>query len=118
MIEIKYMPGVLGWVVYEWRGGANGYKEFKDVKGDWKPVKPGTSVEPTLYIEDLMEWAEAIRKAGVKLPEDHHLEGVLEAQSHHLEDMRAIAFSRVVGAKRPTHSNQPKTSSRGIRKEL
>lgn len=92
MIKIQYEPERIGWAVYEYRAGANGYKEFKDAKGNWKQAVVGTLVEPTLYIEDLAEWAEAIRDAGVKLPSDHKLEGVLEAQSRHLEDMRSLVF--------------------------
>lgn len=104
MIKIERRIELLGWAVYEYRLGANGYREHRDSKGGWVVSKPGTSVEPTLIIEDLEEWAKAIRDAGVKLPSDHKLEGVLEAQSKHLEDMRSLVFSsRAVGAKRPAH---------------
>lgn len=107
MIKIEYRPGFMGWAVYEYRLGGNGYKEVRDSKGGWTVAKPNTAVEPTLVIEDLAEWAQAIRDAGVKLPSDHKLEGVLEAQSNHLEDMRRLVSARVAGAQRPAHKKTP-----------
>ena len=94
MIKIEYRPDMMGYFIYEFRGGANNYREYKNREGNWVQVKEGESVEPTYYIEDLVELATAIRDAGVKLPSDHKLEGVLEAQTKHLEDMRTLVFKR------------------------
>lgn len=94
MIKIQYRPDMIGWAVYEYREGANGYRENRKSDGNWEVSKQGVAVEPTFWIEDLNERAVAIRDAGVKLPSDHKLEGVLEAQTKHLEDMRTLVFKR------------------------
>lgn len=104
VIKIQYRPESLGYAVYEYRGN-RAFKEFKQADGNWVQVKEGYSApEPTLIIENLEEWAEAIRDAGVKLPSDHKLEGILEAQKAHLEDMRTLVFRRGKGLE--TFSNR------------
>lgn len=66
---------------------------------DWEELPPyehcshPTLVLPrTLSKEILKKLAEALDKQGVKTEHDHKIQGTLDAQSKHLEDMRRIVF--------------------------
>jgi len=53
---------------------------------------PGVEPKPTLILPDevLQAFAEALLKGGYKPKDQSRVEGVLEAQSKHLEDMRFL----------------------------
>ena len=60
---------------------------------EWKPL---IKVEPTLRIDDGREFLQSLRDAldDLGIPSNRHakVEGLLEAQKAHLEDMRKIAL--------------------------
>lgn len=90
MIKITYSPDHISWLLFEYRERP-GIKEVRH-GNKWVAVKEGEPVEPTLYIENLQEWANAIAETGVKPQSDYKLEGILEAQNKHLQDMRKLVF--------------------------
>lgn len=66
---------------------------------NWDLIKQGEMIhKPTLSIDRrtskslLKALAEALSKEGIKTENDHKIQGILEAQSKHLEDMRDIVF--------------------------
>ena len=68
----------------------------KPVKLEFIPWEPGTHVEPTFRIDGGREFLQSLRDAldNLGVPGNRHakVEGLLEAQKAHLEDMRKIAL--------------------------
>lgn len=95
MIKVEYRFERIGWAIYIYRGNSE-YREMQQADGTWKQVKEGAAVVPTLFIEDIQELANAIAEAGIKPPSDHKLEGVMQAQKQHLEDMRKLVFEPTI----------------------
>lgn len=95
MIKIQYSPDQLGWLVYEYRQTfGTGFREVRQGT-EWVIVKEGEPVsKPSYIIENLDEWAKAIAEVGVKVQSDYKLEGILEAQNKHLQDMRKLVFRK------------------------
>jgi hypothetical protein len=89
--------GWAGYELYLWRRSASGPKEALTHDGKLVELKEGL-VDPDTYFarfedrEQLQALADAISAFGVKTPDNHHLEGLLEAQAKHLDDMRTLVF--------------------------
>jgi hypothetical protein len=91
VIKAQYMFDRLGWAIYIYRGSGR-HHELQQPDGTWVEIKEGTQLQPTLVIEDAQELIKALQDAGVKAPNEYKLEGVMEAQKHHLDDMRRLVF--------------------------
>lgn len=80
---------------YIWRS-RSGYTEHLGKDGYIQVVPEGmaTIIDPTLELKGfearsiMAALAEALADQGVKTPNDHRLQGVLDAQTAHLQDMR------------------------------
>ena len=86
------------WIQYE-----EGRKIFmvKPVKMELEEVtEMGALPEPTILIpryarEDFLQaFAAALNEKNIKTPDEHKLQGILQATQYHLEDMRRLVFGR------------------------
>lgn len=97
---LEYRPDMLGYHLYLMKKTDGGW-EFLTENGKTKEVIAGSQYKNSdklhfAYFEDeqqLQAIADAISQRGVKSSNDHKNEGLLEAKSQHLEDMRKLVFA-------------------------
>ena len=78
-----------------WRRAPNGKVEVYHPDGAEEIVDVGVDVKPSFYLDEemLIGLADALQARGVRPKEAGKTEGLYEAQSKHLEDLRTLLFN-------------------------
>lgn len=97
--QAKVVEGIgflIGYELYLYRDTPRG-RQVLTHEGNVVTLKEGETTTDLWFArfedhEQLQALADAISAFGIKTPDNHHLEGLLDAQGKHLEDMRTLVF--------------------------